>query len=123
MESSTDQRAVLKHCKYWAFVSYSHHDKTWGEWLHRSLESYRMPRRLVGRPGRDGPVPKRLFPIFRDTEELPAAGSLSEEIHDALYSSKCLVVICSPASAQSDYVNEEIRYFKTLSTYSYAIVY
>lgn len=113
MESENDQRDVLKHCKYWAFISYSHHDKFWGEWLHRSLESYRMPRRLVGRPGRDGPVPKRLFPIFRDTEELPASGSLSKEIHDALASSRCLVVICSPASAQSNYVNEEIHYFKS----------
>ena len=51
--------------KYWAFISYSHRDKRWAEWLHSQLETYRIPRRLVGTPGRDGAVPARLFPIFR----------------------------------------------------------
>lgn len=36
---------------YWAFISYSHADDAWGRWLHRALESYRIPRALVGQPG------------------------------------------------------------------------
>ena len=24
--------------KYWAFISYSHQDKKWGDWLHKALE-------------------------------------------------------------------------------------
>ena len=29
--------------KYWAFISYSHRDAKWATWLHRALESYRVP--------------------------------------------------------------------------------
>ncbi len=100
--------------KYRAFVSYSHVDRKWGDWLHRALETYRLPRRVVGTVGRDGPVPKRLFPIFRDREELPTASDLSSQITEALEQSACLVVICSPRSATSRWVNEEILYFKRL---------
>jgi len=28
--------------KYYAFVSYSHQDKQWGDWLHKALETYRV---------------------------------------------------------------------------------
>ena len=52
--------------KYWAFISYSHTDREWGDWLHKVLETYRVPRRLIGRESRDGTIPARLFPIFRE---------------------------------------------------------
>lgn len=32
--------------KYWAFISYSHVDRAWGDWPHRALETYRPPRAL-----------------------------------------------------------------------------
>jgi WD40 repeat protein len=100
--------------KYWAFVSYSHTDKAWGDWLHRSLEAFRTPRRLVGRESRDGTVPPRLFPIFRDREELPVSADLSGNINEALRESRYLIVICSPRAAQSRWVGEEIKTFKRL---------
>ena len=34
--------------KYRAFISYSHKDRAWGDWLHKALEGYRVPGRLVG---------------------------------------------------------------------------
>ena len=34
--------------KYWAFISYSHRDSRWAEWLHKGLESYHPPKALVG---------------------------------------------------------------------------
>ena len=34
---------------YKAFISYSHADEAWARWLHRALEGYRVPRRLIGR--------------------------------------------------------------------------
>ena len=61
--------------KYWAFISYSHMDRKWGDWLHKALETYRVPRRLVGKESREGKIPDRLFPMFRDREELPVSGS------------------------------------------------
>ena len=33
--------------KYKASLNYSHQDKPWGDWLHRSLETYRMAKGLV----------------------------------------------------------------------------
>ncbi len=100
--------------KYWAFISYSHTDKEWGDWLHKALETYRVPRRLVGRESRDGTVPSRLFPIFRDREELPVSSDLSSNINEALRESRYLIVVCSPRAASSRWVGEEIKTFKRL---------
>jgi WD40 repeat protein len=100
--------------KYWAFLSYSHKDKHWGDWLHKALETYRVPSRLVGKDSRDGKVPPRVFPIFRDREELPVSADLSANINEALRESRYLIVICSPASAQSRWVGEEIKTYKKL---------
>lgn len=100
--------------KYRAFISYSHRDKKWGGWLHKALETYRVPRNVAGTRGRDGPVPKKLFPIFRDREELPASANLSDQISAALQQSACLIVICSPHGAKSLWVNEEILAYKRM---------
>jgi hypothetical protein len=100
--------------KYRAFISYSHADRTWGDWLHRALESYRIPERLRGTAGRDGAIPSKLFPIFRDREELSSAPELSEQIRHALQQSAYLIIICSPRSAKSRWFNEEILEFKRL---------
>jgi outer membrane protein assembly factor BamB len=100
--------------RYWAFISYSRRDEIWGAWLHKQLESYRVPRALIGTAGRDGPVPNGLLPVFRDLEELPASANLGEQITEALGQSASLIVICSPNSAQSTWVNQEILTYKKL---------
>ena len=100
--------------KYWAFISYSHADKQWGDWLHHALETYRVPKRLVGKASRDGVVPRRIFPVFRDREELPGSSNLGDNINSALADSRYLIVICSPRAAVSRWVDEEIKTFKAL---------
>lgn len=100
--------------RYPAFLSYSHRDREIAEWLHRELETYRVPSRMVGAETPIGPVPSRISPIFKDREELSAAGSLGEAITAALSRASALIVICSPASAASPWVNEEVRAFKQL---------
>lgn len=100
--------------KYWAFISYSHADEEWAKWLHKSIETYRVPRKLVGRETPQGEVPKRLFPVFRDREELPGASDLGGKLQDALRTSRSLIVICSPKSAVSKWVNEEVKTYKSL---------
>ena len=97
---------------YRAFLSYSHSDKDVAKRLHREVESYRIPPKLVGKLTSVGKVPRRLRPIFRDREELPASGDLSAELSAALRQSMFLVIICSPASARSRWVNEEILQYK-----------
>lgn len=99
---------------YVAFISYSHKDAAMGRWLHRKLEGYRLPKRLVGTQGEDGEVPARLTPIFRDRDELPAAGDLSERVRAALAVSRNLIVLCSPNSAASSWVAKEIATFREL---------
>jgi WD40 repeat protein len=102
--------------KYYAFISYSHQDKKWGDWLHKALETYRVPKRLVGQASRDGEtVPARVMPVFRDREELPTATDLGSVINLALEQSRYLIVICSPRSAKSQWVNEEILSYKRMS--------
>jgi hypothetical protein len=101
--------------KYWAFISYSHADEAWATWLHGALETYRVPRTLVGRRTSQGAIPPRLFPVFRDREELSSAADLSTKIQDALRQSRSVIVICSPTAAVSRWVNEEILAFKRMS--------
>ena len=100
--------------RYAAFLSYSHADARWAQWLHRRLEAYRVPARLVGTPGPDGPIGTRLGTIFRDRDELPTAGDLGVTIRAALAESAALVVVCSPASARSPWVQAEIEAFRAL---------
>ena len=100
--------------RYWAFLSYSHDDRRAAERLHRVLESYRIPRRLTGRQGPFGIVPPRLHPIFRDRDELTASGHLGVVVEAALAASRNLIVLCSPASADSPWVESEIAAFHRL---------
>lgn len=100
--------------KYRAFLSYSHRDRAWAEWLHRAIEGYRVAKDLVGRMTPVGPVPATLRPIFRDREDFSAGSSLTAGITWALENAQFLIVICSPNAAKSEYVNEEIRHFKAL---------
>jgi hypothetical protein len=93
--------------RYGAFLSYSHTDERHARWLLQRLEGYRVPKRLIGTAGRHGPVPARLGPVFRDRDELHAAGDLGSTITAALADSAALVVVCSPAAARSRWVNAE----------------
>ena len=99
---------------YAAFISYSHADAAHVRWLHNRLETYRLPRALVGTDSAFGPVPRRLPPIFRDRDELPASGDLDGELRAALGAARSLIVVCSPAAARSRWVNEEVLSFKRL---------
>ena len=100
--------------QYRAFLSYSHKDRKWGDWLHRKLESYRIDRDLVGRETPSGVVPKTLRPIFRDRDDFAGGPSLQEATLRALEASDFLIVVCSPNARMSHYVNEEVRLFKAL---------
>ena len=112
--------------RYYAFISYSHANEAAAKWLHRAIESYRIPSRLAravedagaATPGKSeapaNTLPKRLYPVFRDRDELNAAPELGHEIQRALADARNLIVICSPEAARSAWVNEEVRYFKAL---------
>ena len=92
--------------KYKAFISYSHHDTSWADWLHGQLEGYQPPADLH--------ISTALAPIFQDKEELAASPGLSETIEAALLASEYLIVVCSPAAVASTWVQTEIERFISL---------
>jgi hypothetical protein len=106
--------------RYHCFLSYRHADnraegRQWATWLHQRIETYEVPADLVGtKNDRGGIIPSRIFPVFRDEEELPADADLSQPIAKALENSETLLVLCSPGAATSRFVAEEIVRFKSL---------
>ncbi|MET0372066.1 MAG: toll/interleukin-1 receptor domain-containing protein [Sphingobium sp.] len=101
--------------RYAAFISYSHADMECARWLHKAIEHYRVPRALVGTQGDRGTIPARLRPVFRDEDELSGASELGPKLEGALVRSNALIVICSPSSARSIWVDKEIRAFKRIN--------
>lgn len=97
-----------------AFLSYSHRDARFARRFHADLEAWRVDRALVGRDTPVGPVPRTLRPIFRDREDFAGGRTVGDATRDALAASTFMVVLCSPDAADSAYVNEEIRVFKSM---------
>ncbi len=114
VERRSDASAADGNRRYRVFISYSHADTRWANWLLRRLEGYRVPGRFQGRRAPIGRVGARIAPVFRDRDELPTTSDLGETIRAALRQSETLVVICSPAAAESRWVREEIVSFKRL---------
>lgn len=97
--------------RYAAFISYSSKDAKFAQRLHRALESYGIPSSLgkfdlIGGGGKQN----RIYPVFRDREEL-SAGHLGDQIEGNLKASAALIVVCSPNSAASPWVQKEIEFF------------
>ena len=67
--------------RYAAFISYRHQpaDRAVATRLMHALERYRVPRELVKKG-----YPARLGRVFRDDDEMPAAGNLPGQIEAAL---------------------------------------
>ena len=103
---------MSKHYK--AFISYSHKDSKFADWLHKEIESWSVPKDLIGRETNTGKVPPKIRPIFKDRDDFSGGHSLQEATLNALANSSFLLVICSPNSANSQYVNEEVRQFKLM---------
>lgn len=101
--------------KYWAFISYSSRDSEVATWLLKRLENYPIPAALVGTELRQGSkLPAKLRPIFRDRDELNSSANLGAVLEAALKESLYLIVLCSPNSAGSKWVNQEILEFQKM---------
>ena len=92
---------------YIAFVSYRHtpQDAAVAKAVHRLIEEYVIPRPLR----KNGK--KHLGLVFRDEEELPVSSDLTDSICQALDRSRYLVVVCSEAARESQWVAREVQYF------------
>ena len=96
--------------KYYAFISYNSKDTVWGKRVQRKLEHYRMPATLCSERGWKRTPIRPVF--FAPTDIQP--GGLTDELQERLKASRNLIVICSPNSAQSDWVGKEIEFFHSL---------
>lgn len=88
--------------QYDAFICYSRKDIDFARRLEKALEAYKPPRDLK--------APPRYLQIFRDEGDLTGV-EYSQSIERNIQNSAKLMVICSPAARQSQYVNDEIRRF------------
>ena len=93
--------------RYFAFISYSRRDERWAKWLQNRLETYHLPA-AVRKQHTD--TPRRIAPVFRDKTDL-SGGVLQEQLHSELDDSRFLILICSPNSAASEWVDREVRHF------------
>lgn len=103
--------------KYIAFISYKREDKELAIWLQNKLEKYKIPNSVRKH---ELSLPKRVGLVFRDTTDIKGC-RLEKAIKNALYTSKFLIVICSPRAAQSSRVCDEVREFIELGRDEYII--
>ncbi|MCQ2608679.1 MAG: TIR domain-containing protein [Bacteroidales bacterium] len=92
--------------KRYAFISYNHRDVKWAHWVRKNLENFKLPKGVEN----EFIESKYLRPIFRDQDDLNS-GILNDELQKHLATSKFLIVICSPYSAKSEWVSNEVQYF------------
>ena len=92
--------------KRYAFISYNHCDVKIAKWLQQKLESYKLPAEIHN----EFEDTRYLRPVFRDKTDLNT-GILSDELKKNLKTSKYLIVICSPNSANSKWVSDEVQSF------------
>lgn len=94
--------------KYDAFISYRHSelDTYIAKKVHKKLETFRIPKAVKRKSGKN-----RINRVFRDQEELPIGNDLNHDLENALAESEFLIVICSPRTPDSEWVNKEIATF------------
>lgn len=94
--------------KYDAFISYRHSDLDMdvAKRIHKKLETFKVPRSVTEKSGK-----KSIKRVFRDQEELPIGSDLGDNIKQALSESEYLIVVCSPRTPESYWVQKEIDTF------------
>ncbi len=107
-----------------AFISYrrGEKDEKYARRLQRKLEAYRIPTavesaEVTANAGQSA----RHFKVFRDKSDLGSHPTVSEGLHKSLDLCRYLIVICSPRSAYSEYVNQEVRHFMEQGRAGYII--
>lgn len=85
---------------YDAFISYSHEDDRAAEQFQIALQGFARPWYRL-----------RSFRVFRDTSNLAVEPDLRGAVQAALDQSRYLIVLASPASARSGWVDQELRHW------------
>lgn len=104
--------------KYDFFISYKHgqRDSRVSGYLQKKLESYKIPKEIQKRCGKE-----KITRVFRDKEELSVTIDLTQEIEEQLKNTEYLIVMCSPQSKQSVWVNREVETFLRYRGWEYVL--
>lgn len=89
-----------------AFISYNHKDVKYAKWIQKKLENYKLPSEIHN----EFEDSRFIRPVFRDQTDLNT-GVLANVLRDQLEASKYLIVLCSPNSAKSQWVSNEVKTF------------
>src|SRR5690606_438405 len=97
----------MKTYQYNAFLSYSQtEDKALAAAIQTALQKINMPWHRLKKPK---------LSIFRDATHLGnSVGNLPESIKEGIRASEKFILLGSPESSRSYYVNLEVEYFKSL---------
>lgn len=105
LDAMQTHKSAISQMDYDAFVCYRHseNDSAAAVALQRALERYKAPRsigkkRTIGR-------------VFVDEGELSSCADFGEQIREALKNAQWLLVVCSPQTRESPWVNLEIDTF------------
>ena len=96
---------------YFAFISFQNADAREAVRLQHAIESYRLPAVLCKQ---DSSIPRRIKPLFCYLNDMHAGEELMQDLKQRMEQSRFLIVVCSPHSASSAYVNSGIDYFVSL---------
>ncbi len=97
--------------KYFAFISFQSADAREAARLQHTIESYRLPAVLCRQ---DNTLPRCIKPLYCYLNDMHAGEELMQELKLRMEQSRYLIVVCSPHSARSTYVNSGIDYFVSL---------
>lgn len=106
VEALRPYRTDLAAVKYDAFICYKHGpvDSVAALTLQRALETYRAPKRAATKR-------KPFGRVFLDEGELSSCADFGQQIQEALKNAGWLIVICSPDTPTSPWVQQEIDCF------------
>lgn len=99
-----------KEYNYSAFISYSSKDEKVAKALWKKLEHYRLPA-VLQKQYED--IPEKMH-IFLDQGDIVPGDTVENALSRELADSKKLIVVCSPNSAKSSYVELEVKNFLAL---------
>lgn len=109
MPDSSDPAETTSRPKYHAAITYVPEEFIWCDWLHRQLDGTAVPADLANKRTRHGfsrPPVLNVFPDPRNPTHLARQATTPPP-------SRHLIVICSPHSAGSAAIEEQIRAFKS----------
>jgi tetratricopeptide (TPR) repeat protein len=114
-DKSVSRNSENSEYEFYAFISYKRGgaDEKWACRLQRELERCRIPVDDMPKDSRrvDGVSLPRRLRAFRDKLDVESHSRLGQHLSGNLDASRFLIVICSRRSAESPYVDAEVRHF------------